>query len=303
MKKIPKIPSVRTVYPSKDGIEDSRNNWYKGTVKSILSNTILVNLDSAPELRQFEIYTWSIGKKAETVNHQADAASKERDIQEFIALAKSKLRYITWSTIKHFGEDIFAQSPREVTMKEGYDIDMYYKLHTKKVDHLNGKAIDFFISHAWVDDSKWKYKVVKELPEKIMKENKGEEPTFWFDKFCIEQSNTADGLRVLPINLMSCKKMLVLVGASYPKRLWCAWELYDRLINTSLAQEAIEGMEIYTQGTDTVRKLFEFKLRKAYCWDPNEQNKLRNLIEPFEDEFNDRMFDLAKHMITSVNNF
>ena len=42
---------------------------------------------------------------------------------------------------------------------------------------------------------------------------------------CIDQDNIKDGLKVLPINVMACKKMLVLCGPTYPTRLWCAWEL------------------------------------------------------------------------------
>ena len=32
--------------------------------------------------------------------------------------------------------------------------------------------------------------------------------------------------RVLPINVMACRKMLVLCGDTYMERLWCAWELF-----------------------------------------------------------------------------
>merc|ERR1712061_911513 len=53
----------------------------------------------------------------------------------------------------------------------------------------------------------------------------GRHPTFWFDKVCTDQDNIADGLRVLPVNVMACSTFLMLVGETYLKRLWCAWEL------------------------------------------------------------------------------
>lgn len=53
----------------------------------------------------------------------------------------------------------------------------------------------------------------------------GRYPTFWVDKMCINQRQIADGLRVLPVNVMACKEVLVLCGPTYPTRLWCAWEL------------------------------------------------------------------------------
>ena len=49
----------------------------------------------------------------------------------------------------------------------------------------------------------------------------GREPTFWLDIACIDQSTISDGLKVLPINLMACRKVLVVVGPTYSKRLWC----------------------------------------------------------------------------------
>ena len=54
----------------------------------------------------------------------------------------------------------------------------------------------------------------------------GREPTFWLDVACINQDMISDGLKVLPINLMACRQVLVLVGPSYSQRLWCMWELY-----------------------------------------------------------------------------
>ena len=46
------------------------------------------------------------------------------------------------------------------------------------------------------------------------------------DKVCIDQNNIRDGLKVLPVNVMACNKMLVLCGETYVQRLWCAWELF-----------------------------------------------------------------------------
>ena len=50
----------------------------------------------------------------------------------------------------------------------------------------------------------------------------GRDPTFWLHKVCIDQNNIGDGLKVLSVIVMQCTKMLVLCGASYMHRLWCA---------------------------------------------------------------------------------
>merc|ERR1712048_1513026 len=92
-------------------------------------------------------------------------------------------------------------------------------------------------------------------------------PTFWLDNVCIDQQNISQGLKVLPIHLMACRKMLVLSGPTYPTRLWCAWELLT---------------------------LMEFEVADAHCYDPNEEIRLMNVIHIIgKDQFNQRIRTLA----------
>ena len=87
-----------------------------------------------------------------------------------------------------------------------------------------GEIIDFFVSHSWSDSPAQKWRAMQLVVENFYQKH-GRYPTFWIDKFCIDQSELADGLRVLPVNVMSCRKMLCLSGRTYHTRLWCAWEL------------------------------------------------------------------------------
>ena len=48
---------------------------------------------------------------------------------------------------------------------------------------------------------------------------------------------------MLPVNVMAAKKMLVLCGPTYPKRLWCAWELFT-LFSFSNRQQALDRVEL-----------------------------------------------------------
>ena len=76
---------------------------------------------------------------------------------------------------------------------------------------LQGEQIDFFLSHSWHDDANIKYDALEAFVRKFVA-RKGREPTFWLDKVCIDQSNIGDGLRVLPVNVMAAKKMLVMLA-------------------------------------------------------------------------------------------
>ena len=78
----------------------------------------------------------------------------------------------------------------------------------------HGETIDFFLSHSWHDDAQIKFDALSLFAEEFVARN-GRSPTFWLDKTCIDQDNIGDGLKVLPVNVMACRKMLVLCGSTY----------------------------------------------------------------------------------------
>lgn len=59
----------------------------------------------------------------------------------------------------------------------------------------------------------------------------------------MSQDNIQDGLKVLPVNVMACKKMLVLFGSSYSSRLWCAWELFT-LFSFQGRKQALASVDV-----------------------------------------------------------
>ena len=108
----------------------------------------------------------------------------------------------------------------------------------------------------------------------------GREPTFWLDVACINQDMISDGLKVLPINLMACRQVLVLVGPSYSQRLWCMWELYIlSMFNNENVMDKVHVAEHAGAGVNLSKVLGLFSLRNAHCFDPNEEAKLRGVIE------------------------
>ena len=52
----------------------------------------------------------------------------------------------------------------------------------------------------------------------------------WLDKVCINQKSPGLGISVLPLNVVYCKKLLVVLTDSYLERLWCLWELFTLFI-------------------------------------------------------------------------
>jgi len=119
--------------------------------------------------------------------------------------AKENLRCIDWQNIS---KDLFLVSVRDSSSTS------YYSL-SRKV-HAN-EQIDYFISHSWSDDGAAKYEKLSELAD-LHYSKYNRYPTFWFDKVCIDQNNIGVGLKVLPINVMACRWMLILCGDTYPTR-------------------------------------------------------------------------------------
>lgn len=99
------------------------------------------------------------------------------------------------------------------------------------LQHLQLGECDAFVSHSWSDDSEAKHSVLQAWGRAFEEEMGPEErsdirPLVWIDKACVDQKHIERDLRCLPVFLAGCSRLLVLAGASYPTRLWCALELF-----------------------------------------------------------------------------
>lgn len=204
-------------------------------------------------------------------------------------------------------------------------IDMFQYAHPLLHITNSSEKVDFFISHSWADteprnkdemkftgDTKQKQKKkksksgfkIKALIHLIIgfkRKNSQNPPKIWLDKVCIDQRNPTDGISALPITLSTCREVVILMGTTYLKKLWCIWELVNVFIfsNKELAYDRIrvyvsfetlnaEKIEQEDGGTSGATKskeqrqfemlLEEFNLNKAYAFDPNEEAKLRYIF-------------------------
>merc|ERR1719329_462496 len=138
-----------------------------------------------------------------------------------------------------------------------------------------GASIDLFMSHSWHDDEFAKFEALEMVAETFQGQYK-RDPTFWLDKVCIDQDNIADSLRVLPVNVMACTRVLVLCGPTYHLRLWCIWELFTLLALTTRIEQTMERLwfaplEDAHDSKRMTAMLEDFDVARAKCYDPNEQ--------------------------------
>ena len=108
---------------------------------------------------------------------------------------------------------------------------------------------------------------------------------------------------MLPINIMSCRYVLVLHGSTYSQRLWCIWELFT-LFSFSPLEVAISRLKLLPldPNNNVLKRLESFDIKDSHCYDPNEEMKLRYIIVANgEDEFNRRIRELASNILNSKN--
>ena len=105
------------------------------------------------------------------------------------------------------------------------------------------------------------------------------------------------------MNIMACHRVLALVGETYACRLWCVWELFTVL---AFADEEVARSHIrfaplceaskLGSNEDPSQALKTFSLHQAHCYDPNEESRLREIIDTVgAPEFERRIQDLS-HM-------
>jgi len=203
------------------------------------------------------------------VDHVFPLAGRKLSAQDLLSMANSSLRVIDWTSIS-----LELLSATTVCGKVGGDYS-----YSRPLKH--GEKIDFFLSHSWHDNAEHKWIRLQEVVILFLKEH-GRYPTFWLDKTCIDQENIADGLKVLPMNIVACRSVLALVGDTYPNRLWCVWELFT-LFAFAKEDSARSKMQIMKlgEGSDEMvyGPLLQFATRKAHCYDPNEEARLRRIID------------------------
>lgn len=272
----------RTARDSKSNIEHSihvsqpliakveKPEWFEGTISLSDEET-------------------SRGYFSVTLKDQPNVAVKVRrkESTPFAELQKTaKIMYVDWADIRD-RKDIF-----------------YEPSHRHGKEAGSNKEIDFFVSHAWADDditkpgniNRAKYNVLKEFSDTFETQN-GTAPTFWLDRCCLDDSedNLQDSLKMLPVNIMKCKKMIILYGGNYLKRLWCVWEL---LTICALSDGTIVDKLIILplkESCDFYYDVKTFDVANATAWEPNDRLRLNEVIRALgTDEFNNKVRSLGR---------
>ena len=84
------------------------------------------------------------------------------------------------------------------------------------------------------------------------------------------------------MNMIACSRVLALIGSTYAHRLWCAWELFTlfAFVGEDQARSRVQLAPLLDDADMSVyAALLSFDVRRAHCYDPNEEWRLRQVID------------------------
>lgn len=255
---------------------DHRHHFRKGVVVSVRNTRFTVEFPTSTE------------GKPNIVSFPA--AGRSSPTEELIEHARGQLRCMSW---EHFSLELLSSGP--ICGSGCAELAENRMLQSSR-PLLPDERIDFFLSHCWYDDAAAKYEALRNLVDRF-KLRHGRNPTFWFDKTCLDQRCIADGLRVLPLTVMSCDHLVMLFTTQYTRRLWCVWELFTILafFPPEEALDKIVHVPISAENDGCAYEaLSNFQAGDAKCFDPNDENRLRKVITALgEESFNSRIRQLG----------
>ena len=133
-------------------------------------------------------------------------------------------------------------------------------------------GVDAFISHSWSDCGSEKWAALKQWSDEFEREH-GRMPLVWLDKACIDQQRIAESLACLPVFLGGCRELIVLLGPSYPSRLWCIMELFTFLkMGGGSARMKLLPLA-------TAADMRDFDVESASCFLDEDRQRLLSVIE------------------------
>lgn len=261
--------------------KDFRYHWARGRVISVSPFVIDTAYSFVQDIDRIQ--------SSSHPNHKifSERLCQSMSAQDLISYGVQNLRCIEGDILLSKGENFFNGSIRET----GANL---MELFSYSRDVNQHEKIDFFISHSWYDSHCDKYAALKRVTCNFFIQYK-RYPTFWFDKVCINQHEISNGLRVLPITIMSCEKMLILCGKTYLSRLWCVWELFTLVTFQEGNASYMLQVECLEKNVTTSSDFNSFKVECAHCYDPNEEKKVLNVVKSVGIEhFENTIRDLGK---------
>lgn len=129
------------------------------------------------------------------------------------------------------------------------------------------------------------------------KEEHGRVPNVWIDRCCLDVFNIAQDLVNLPVYVACAKHFLMIVGPTFPERMWTMMELfvYEMMNGGSIEMRLLPGTD-----PDVFRT---FDVRRCQCAEPADHERMIAVIRAAftsVDEFNAHVTSMVDHLAKVV---
>ena len=104
----------------------------------------------------------------------------------------------------------------------------------------------------------------------------------WFDKYCLDHDDIDNSVRMLPLFLCACRKMLILLGPSYMSRMWCMLELFvfTSCLSCGLFEKSDVRVErIGLADARLVELAGAFSMRNCTCYRDGDKQTILGVVE------------------------
>ena len=197
--------------------------------------------------------------------------------------------------LKH-GTETFCGLPLTGLSEGDFTTSSDTGLHAKTVKVGLGE-VHAFLSHSWHDDPSAKWTALSAWG------NKNAGALLWLDKACIDQQKIDESLAALPVYLSGCKELLIVVGPTYTRRLWCVMELFV-FLQMGGSLERVTALAL--PGKEVQQELATFDAAKAQCFKQEDRERLLGIVEgAFGDfgAFNMKVRKIFAKRTNTVDNF
>ena len=177
--------------------------------------------------------------------------------------------------LKH-GTDTFRGLPMTALSEMDFATSGDTGLHAKTLKVSLGE-VSAFLSHSWHDDAAAKWQALSTWSSS--KAN----PILWLDKACIDQQKIDESLAALPVYLSGCQDLLIIVGPTYTRRLWCVMELFVFL---QMGGELERVSALALPGKEVQHELATFDAAAAQCFKQEDRERLLGIVEAAFGDFN-----------------
>ena len=208
----------------RDHLPSPRHNFKLGVITKIRDDNFTVAVDLDRDADE----AWSVSMRCDHIrffpNGYYFSVNTSGNVEEHVITPERKtysdeINEGVYDLMRGFEGwwAIRGQFSLEVRPRYLYTDDAKEAVYALSRDVDRAEKVDYFVSHSWNDHGETKNNLLLAFVS-WFRSSHGRDPLVWLDKYCINQRNGAIYLKLLPVFIKRCDKMVVVAGPTYLSR-------------------------------------------------------------------------------------